>query len=278
MWRRIRSASGTMPRPPTHPEPDMEAARLCVEFTDRSSAQNLPLSTQLILADLAPMREVHINAAIQEEHQTDRAFNLSELEMVLDGLHDTAPGADTVSYSMIKNTPLGFRHLLLRLINQSFQEGKLPEAWTTARIVPIPKPKKKGDFRPISLLPVMGKLMERMVLNRLRWTAEPLCNQTLGFRHDTGTTDAVATVLNNVSRHLGLDAAPDRQLYFWTWRRLLSWCHQLWYLMFWRRKESRGNCCHGSGATWRTGRELWCSKVTVLMCETSTMALHRVAA
>ena len=105
MWRRIRSASGTTPRPPTHPEPDMEAARLCVEFTDRSSAQNLPLSTQLILADLAPMREAHINAAIQEEHQTDRAFNLSELEMVLDGLHDTAPGADTVSYSMIKNAP-----------------------------------------------------------------------------------------------------------------------------------------------------------------------------
>ena len=199
MWRRIRSASGTTPRPPTHPEPDMEAARLCVEFTDRSSAQNLPLSTQFILADLAPMREAHINAAIQEEHQTDRAFNLSELEMVLDGLHDTAPGADTVSYSMIKNAPLGFRHLLLRLINQSFQEGKLPEVWKTARIVPIPKPKKKGAFRPISLLPVKGKLMERMVLNRLRWTAEPLCNQALGFRHGTGTTDAVATVLNNVS-------------------------------------------------------------------------------
>ena len=100
---------------------------------------------------------------------------------------------------MIKNAALGFRHLLLRLINQSFQEGKLPEAWKTARIVPIPKPKKKGAFRPISLLPVMGKLMERMVLNRLRWTAEPLCNQALGFRHGTGTTDAVATVLNNVS-------------------------------------------------------------------------------
>ena len=79
MWKRIKSVSGTTPRPPTHPEPDMEAARLCVEFTDRASAQNLPLSTQLILADLAPMKEAHINAAIQEEHQTDRAFNLCEL-------------------------------------------------------------------------------------------------------------------------------------------------------------------------------------------------------
>ena len=45
----------------------------------------------------------------------------------------------------------------------------------------------------------MGKLMERMVLNKLRWTVEPLCNQVLGFRRGTGTTDAVATVLNNVS-------------------------------------------------------------------------------
>ena len=164
MWRRIRSSSGTTPRPPTHPEPDMEAARLCVEFTDGSSAQNLLLSTQLILADLAPMREAHINAAIQEEHQTDRTFNLSELEMVLGGLHDTAPGVDTVSYSMIKNAALGFRHLLLRLINQSFQEGKMPKAWKTASIVPIPKPKKKEAFRPKSLLPLRGKLMREWYL------------------------------------------------------------------------------------------------------------------
>ena len=129
-----------------------------MDFTDRSSAQNLPLSTQLILADLAPVREAHIKAVVQEEHHTNRVFNLGKLEMVLDGLHDTAPSADMVPYSMIKNAPLGFRHLLLRLINQSVQEGKLPEQRKIARIVPIPKPKKNLAFRPISLLPVKGEV------------------------------------------------------------------------------------------------------------------------
>ena len=129
-----------------------------MDFTDRSSAQSLPLSTQLILADLAPVREAHIKAVVQEEHQTDRVFNLGELEIVLGGLHDTAPGADSVPYRMIKNAPLGFRHLLLRLINQSVQEGKLPDPWQIARIFSILKPKKNWAFRPISLLPVKGEV------------------------------------------------------------------------------------------------------------------------
>ena len=70
-----------------------------------------------------------ITTASYEPVDTDQEITLSELEYVLYRLKDTAPGDDTVCYSMIKNTPLVIRHLFLRLINQSFTEGILPTKW-----------------------------------------------------------------------------------------------------------------------------------------------------
>ena len=35
-------------------------------------------------------------------------------------------------------------------------------------------------------------------LKRLRWRSVPLCNQALGFRRGTRTSDAVATVVSNM--------------------------------------------------------------------------------
>ena len=67
-----------------------------------------------------------ITTAAYEPVDTDQEFTLSELEDVLYRLKDTAPGDDTVCYSMTKNAPLATRNLFLRLINQSFTEGGLP--------------------------------------------------------------------------------------------------------------------------------------------------------
>ena len=69
-----------------------------------------------------------------EAAETDREFNLSELEEIMFHLKDTAPGVDTLCYSMINNTSLSARYLILRLINQSFTEGRLPAVWNVAMI------------------------------------------------------------------------------------------------------------------------------------------------
>ena len=37
VWRRIKAAKGTAPRPPTHPRPQEEADSLCDSFAERSS-------------------------------------------------------------------------------------------------------------------------------------------------------------------------------------------------------------------------------------------------
>ena len=107
---------------------------------------------------MVPERVRTITTSSYEAVDTDQEFTLSELENVLHRLKDTAPGDDTVCYSMIKNAPLDTSHLLTRLIKQSFSEGRLPTRWKMDKIIPITK--KDKTHRPISLLPAFSKVME----------------------------------------------------------------------------------------------------------------------
>ena len=168
---------------------------MCATFIQRASSDNLPEDTTNALADLVPDR-INIRTAINEETETDREFTLSELEEIISHLKDTVPGVDTMSYSMIKDVPLSSRYPVLGLINQFFTESKLPAAWKVAKIVPIPI--KDMSHRPIFLLPALSKVMERMILTRIYWSAQPFHQTSLGFKRGFGTTDAVATLLHKV--------------------------------------------------------------------------------
>ena len=102
--------------------PQEEADSLC------DSSENLHEDTINKLTQMAPVCIRTITTAAYEPVDTDQEFTLSELynRDVLYRLNDTAPGDDTVCYSIIKNAPLATRKLFLRLINQSFTEGRLP--------------------------------------------------------------------------------------------------------------------------------------------------------
>ena len=143
VWRRIKAEKGTAPR----------AISLFDSFAQRCSSENLPERTNNILTNMVPERVRTITAATYEAVDTE--FTIAELEDVLHRLKDTAPGDDTVCYSMINNIPLATRHLFLRLINQSFSEGRLPIRWKMVYIIPITK--KDKTHRPISLLPGFRK-------------------------------------------------------------------------------------------------------------------------
>ena len=142
---------------------------------------------------MAPACIRTITTAAYEPVDINQEFILSELEDVLYRLNDTAPGDDTVCYSMIKNAPLATRNFFLRLINKSFTVGILPTKWKMAKIIPIPE--KDKTHRPISLLPAFSKVMERLVLTRVKWSAQPINPYTLGFRSGVGTIYALATLI-----------------------------------------------------------------------------------
>ena len=74
-------------------------------------------ATSEALADLIPQHANTIRIAMIEDAETDRDFAPYELDEILHHMKDTAPGVDSVCYSIIKIASLSTRYILLRLIN-----------------------------------------------------------------------------------------------------------------------------------------------------------------
>ena len=68
---------------------------------------------------------------------------------------------------MLKSTASSIIPALTIYSTSQFKLGKLPAEWKLAQVNPIPKQGSKSDpsnYHPISLLPVISKLMEKHIL------------------------------------------------------------------------------------------------------------------
>lgn len=136
-----------------------------------------------------------------EEYEVD--FTPWEMEAAIEkGNERSAAGPDGVTNSMLKNLPEAAKRNLLKLINNAWNEGNIPDGWKLSWVCPIPKPGKKPDcasnVRPISLTSILCKLMERMVLARIDWIVEEkrevLHPAQTGFRKNLGTQDSLVLI------------------------------------------------------------------------------------
>ncbi|GBL86271.1 putative RNA-directed DNA polymerase from transposon BS [Araneus ventricosus] len=109
-----------------------------------------------------------------------------------------SPGPDGLHGRMIEHLgPVG-RQILLDIFNLSWRDGRLPRDWKRAIIIPIKKPGKEAgspeSYRPIALTSIICKIMERMILARLKYFLDLndlLDGAQYGFRRGHGTTDQV---------------------------------------------------------------------------------------
>ena len=90
------------------------------------------------------------------------------------------------------------------LFNKSFATGIYPDAFKFENIIPLHKAGSKvimDNYRPISLLPVISKLLEKMMFNRLiafmNHTGQYYVKQ-FGFRSEHSTNDAIALLVGEI--------------------------------------------------------------------------------
>ena len=77
-------------------------------------------------------------------------------------------GADGIFAVMLKCTAYAIEPSLKQLFNLSITTGKFPTDWKFARVVPILKAGARdnpANYRPISLLSIVSKILERDILN-----------------------------------------------------------------------------------------------------------------
>uniref|UniRef100_V5G2A3 Putative RNA-directed DNA polymerase from transposon BS n=1 Tax=Anoplophora glabripennis TaxID=217634 RepID=V5G2A3_ANOGL len=97
---------------------------------------------------------------------------------------------------------------LTSLINVCFNRGIFPQCFKLTKILPMFKqgdPNLTNNYRPISIIPIFGKVIEVIMKARLYTFLENnsvLCASQFGFRPNRSTTNAVQGVVKDVIRGL----------------------------------------------------------------------------
>lgn len=118
-----------------------------------------------------------------------------------------APGYDYIDATLLKKLPYKAVMKLVHIFNASLRFEFFPGQWKIAQIIMIPKPGKPleqpNSYRPISLLPVIGKLFERILLNRMKVHLNTILPQhQFGFRESHGTIEQVHRIIDTIGRCL----------------------------------------------------------------------------
>ena len=115
-----------------------------------------------------------------------------------------AAGVDGISAKVLKLAASALLQPLCRLVNTSITMKAFPRVWKTARVQPLHKgddPCDRNNYRPISILPVLSKVVEKHVhasfYNYLR-TNNLLYKYQPGFRAKYSTETALIRLVDQL--------------------------------------------------------------------------------
>ena len=143
------------------------------------------------------------------QNNTDSLFELSPVseEDVLKVIHGMSnkksTGVDNISTLMIKMAVPTIVPSLTHICNRSLSERIFPTKWKRSKIIPIHKSgnkKSANNYRPISILPSVSKILERLVqvqLTNYLKSNDILSEAQSGFRKNHSTISALIKVTDD---------------------------------------------------------------------------------
>ncbi|XP_075741511.1 uncharacterized protein LOC142790942 [Rhipicephalus microplus] len=175
------------------------AEQLADQFSARDIAQ-LPAAPPLAVMWYPATCYHPLWTAAQVQELCCEPSRKHELEAALAGLKSlSAPGADGVTFQMLRNLNGAGRQHLLGYYNDVWSNAVLAQSWHTAVGAPILKPRKKAmafsSYRPVSLTSAPSKVLEKVALERPEWIAGQLeffPEQLTGFRRHRYTADSIS--------------------------------------------------------------------------------------
>ena len=131
---------------------------------------------------------------------------------------EKAHGWDDISINMIKLCDIEIVKPLYLIYTECLETGRFPSSWKKANVLPIYKKENrqlKKNYRPIFLLPICGKIFEKLMFDAIY---EYLCvNQLLtpnqsGFRPGDSTVNQLLSVTHQI--YSAFEEFPSRET--WT--------------------------------------------------------------
>ena len=156
-----------------------------------------------------------VSEYVTQAHSPLPAITQNELIHVLGSCSNgSAPGADGLRYTMIKSLPSSFLSSIVTHFNSFLTAKSFPDLWKTGHMTPIPKPGKPhldlDNYRPITKLPCLGKVYERVLKGRLDHHLENgsiFREEQTAYRRGRSCWDNIVTLLTSLE-----DAKANREI------------------------------------------------------------------
>ena len=158
----------------------------------------------------------HINRATHNIQGYNITLTTSQVqEAIKQSKNNNSQGPDKLNIRHLKHIgPLGLA-FLMSMFKTALNKNIIPQTWKLANIVPIPKHNKDTDkgtsYRPISLLSVIAKTLEKSLLPYI--TANmPNTPMQHGYKTQHSTVTALHTLNNTVAKGYNQMAPPARTI------------------------------------------------------------------
>ena len=111
-------------------------------------------------------------AALSTDPSYSGTFSMEELDRAIQDLKiRKSPGFDNMLAEFIKHFGVASKNWILNFFNLILETGHIRKAFKRTKIITVLKPGKDGSdsshYRPISLLSIVYKLLERIIINRI---------------------------------------------------------------------------------------------------------------
>lgn len=125
---------------------------------------------------------------------------------IINQIKSKAMGPDLLNINMIKCCGRYLVDFITHIINSCILESYFPSAWKCANVIPLPKkesPETLDDLRPVSILPVLAKVLEKCMDMQLRAylnLKNILPEAQSGFRTGHNCSTALLNVTDDILR------------------------------------------------------------------------------
>ena len=127
---------------------------------------------------------------------------------IINKLENKSTGPQSIPIKLLKLIPDLILIPLCTIINQSFITGKYPDALKISKVIPIHKSGATcnlNNYRPISLLSIFDKIMEKVMHKRLYDFLQKhniLFQNQFGFRKNNSTTSALLQITEKIKESI----------------------------------------------------------------------------
>lgn len=139
----------------------------------------------------------------------------TEVKKVIKSIKTNACGVDKISAYFLKMCIQQISKPIMDIVNSSFTKKIFPSRWKMAQVKPLPKiniPLTPSDFRPISLLPAISKIMEKLAAKQMvdhLKSKKLLDKYQSAYKQNHGTLTALLNITEDI-----YDALEESEVIF----------------------------------------------------------------